>query len=158
VYAAADWIAVVVFAAPQAAPVIRAMAPTLLISAAAFPASALLRRELQFGLVQAAEVGSYVIGYLIVGVSCAFAGLGVWSLVFAWSPPAATSCAAMVLLAPQRPRLGQPLRRLPFTRFGVVVMLTNLLNWTIEQGTHLAVGRFFGAGALGQFTLSNNLV
>jgi PST family polysaccharide transporter len=28
----------------------------------------------------------------------------------------------------------------------------------IEQGTHVAAGRFFGAAALGQFTLSNNLV
>jgi PST family polysaccharide transporter len=158
VYMAADAIASAVFAAPQAAPVIRAMAPTLLISAATFPASALLRRELHFGLVQAAEVGSYVFGYLIVGVGCAFAGLGVWSLVFAWYAQTASACLAMIVFAPRRPRLGNPLARLPMTRFGVVIMLTNLLNWTIEQGTHVAVGRFFGASALGQFTMSNNLV
>ena len=158
VYAAADAIASGVFAAPQSAPVIRAMAPTLLISAAAFPVSALLRRELRFGAVQAAEVGSYVFGYLIVGIACAAAGLGVWTLVAAWYAQTLSSCVAMFVLAPQRPRWGNPLRRLPFARFGAVIMATNLLNWAIEQGTHVAVGRFFGPSALGQFTLSNNLV
>jgi PST family polysaccharide transporter len=158
VYLAADAIAGAVFAAPQAAPVIRAVAPMLLISAAVYPASALLRRDLHFGLVQGAEVGSYVFGYLIVGVGCAFAGLGVWSLVFAWYAQSASACLAMIVFAPRRPRLGNPLGQLVMTRFGVVIMFTNLLNWAIEQGTHVAVGRFFGATALGQFTMSNNLV
>ena len=158
IYATADVIAQQVFSTPQAGAVIRAMAPALLISAAAFPASALLRRELEFGVVQAAEVGSYVFGYLIVGLSCAFLGLGVWSLVAAWYAQSGSSCLAMYVFGRRRPRPGNPLRRLSISRFGAVIMLTNLLNWTIEQGTHVAVGRFFGAAALGQFTLSNNLV
>jgi lipopolysaccharide exporter len=158
IYVAADVIAQQVFSTPQAGAVIRAMAPTLLISAAAFPASALLRRELEFGIVQAAEVGSYVFGYLVVGLGCAFLGLGVWSLVAAWYAQSGSSCLALYVFGKHRPRPGNPLQRLSISRFGAVIMLTNLLNWTIEHGTHVAVGKFFGAAALGQFTLSNNLV
>ena len=112
IYATADVIAQQVFSTPEASAVIRAMAPALLISAAAFPASALLRRELEFGVVQAAEVGSYVFGYLIVGLSCAFLGLGVWSLVAAWYAQSGSSCLAMYVFGRQRPRPGNPLRRL----------------------------------------------
>jgi lipopolysaccharide exporter len=158
IYAAADVIAQQVFSTPQAGAVIRATAPVLLISAAALPVSALLRRELEFGVVQAAEVGSYVFGYLIVGLSCAFLGLGVWSLVAAWYAQSGSSCLAMYVFGHRRPRPGNPLRRLSISRFGGVIMVTNLLNWTIENGTHVAVGRFFGAAALGQFTISNSLV
>lgn len=158
VYWSADAIATGVFQTPQAGAVIRAMAPTLVLSAAALPASALLRRELEFGVVQGAEVGSYVFGYLIVGIACATFGLGVWSLVFAWYAQSATCCLALYLFARRRPWPGNPLRPLSISRFGAVIMMTNLLNWMIELSTHVAAGRFFGAAALGQFTMSNNLV
>jgi lipopolysaccharide exporter len=158
VYWSADAIASGVFQTPQAGAVIRAMAPTLLLSAAALPASALLRRELEFGLVQGAEVGSYVFGYLIVGIACATFGLGVWSLVFAWYAQSASCCVALYLFARKRPWPGNPLRPLSISRFGAVIMTTNLLNWMIDLSTHVAAGRFFGAAALGQFTMSNNLV
>ncbi len=158
VYAFADAIATGVFATPEAGAVIRAMAPTLIVSAAAVPASALLRRELEFGVVQAAEIGSYVFGYLVIGVGSAAWGLGVWSLVLAWYAQSTTSCLALYFFSRRRPWPGNPLRRLSISRFGAVIMMTNLLNWMIEQGTHVAAGRFFGAAALGQFTLSNNLV
>ena len=158
VYAFADTIANHVFATPEAGAIIRAMAPTLVVSAAAVPASALLRRELEFGVVQAAEIGSYVFGYLVVGVGSAASGFGVWSLVLAWYAQTTTCCLALYVFSRQRPWPGNPLRRLSISRFGTMIMTTNLLNWLIEQGTHVAVGRFFGAAALGQFTMSNNLV
>ena len=104
IYVAADVIAQQVFSTPQSGAVIRAMAPTLLISAAAFPASALLRRELEFGVVQAAEVGSYVFGYLVVGLGCAFLGLGVWSLVAAWYAQSGSSCLALYVFGSTGPR------------------------------------------------------
>ena len=158
IYAFADVIADVVFSTPEAGKLIRAMAPALLISAAAFPASALLRRDLEFKIIQVAELASYVFGYLIVGVTAAYFGMGVWSLVFAWYAQSASSCLAMYVFAPRPPTPGNPLRSLSITRFGVVIMVTNLLNWAIDNGTHVAVGRFFGPAALGQFALSNNLV
>jgi O-antigen/teichoic acid export membrane protein len=158
VYAFADTIAAGLFSTPEAGAVIRAMAPTLVVTAAAIPASALLRRELEFGVVQAAEIGSYVFGYLVVGVGSAASGLGVWSLVLAWYAQTTTSCVALYVFSRRRPWPGNPLRRLSISRFGAAIMTTNLLNWMIEQGTHVAAGRFFGAAALGQFTMSNNLV
>jgi lipopolysaccharide exporter len=156
--AAADTLAEHVFAAPQAAPILRAMSPSLLIAAAMFPASAMLKRQIEFKVIQISELVSYAIGYALVGITAAWHGWGAWSLVLAWYTQTGLACLFLHLNAPRSLAPGNPLRALPIAGFGVVVMFTNMLNWTIEYGTQLLIGRFFGAAALGQFTIANNLV
>ena len=154
----ADVIAVQIFAAPQAAPVLRAMAPTLLVGAATAVATASLSRDIEFKVIQLAGLGSYVIGYLVFGVAAAAQGAGVWSLVIAWHVQTVLACATMLWCSPQRLRPGNPFRALGIARFGAVVMVTNMINWVIDNGPHVAIGRWLGATALGQYTVSNNLV
>jgi PST family polysaccharide transporter len=151
-------IATQVFAAPQAAPVLRAMAPTLVVGAATAAATASLSRDIEFKVIQLAGLGSYVIGYLVFGVAAATLGLGVWSLVIAWHVQTVLACAAMLWFSPHRLRPGNPFRTLAIARFGAVVMVTNMVNWVIDNGPHVAIGRWLGATALGQYTVSNNLV
>lgn len=154
----ADVIAVQIFAAPQAAPVLRAMAPTLLVGAATAVATASLSRDIEFKVIQLAGLGSYVVGYLVCGVVAAAQGLGVWSLVIAWHVQTVLACAAMLWCSPQRLWPGNPFRALGIAGFGAVVMVTNMINWVIDNGPHVAIGRWLGATALGQYTVSNNLV
>lgn len=154
----ADVIAVHAFAAPQAAPVLRAMAPTLLVGAATAIATASLSRHIEFKVIQLAGLGSYVVGYLVFGLVAAAQGLGVWSLVVAWHTQTVLACAAMLWFSPHRVWPGNPFRALGIARFGVVVMVTNMVNWVIDNGPHVAIGRWLGATALGQYTVSNNLV
>lgn len=157
-YAGADLLAQHVFSAPQAAPVLRAMAPSLLIAAAMYPATAVLKRQIEFKLIQIGDLASYVVGYVFVGITAAWLGWGEWSLVMAWYTQTTLACLFLHAKATRSLAPGNPLRRLPLAGFGFVVMLTNILNWTIEYGTHLLIGRVFGAAALGQFTIANNLV
>lgn len=154
----ADVIAVKIFAAPQAAPVLRAMAPTLLVGAATAVATASLSRDIEFKVIQLAGLGSYVVGYLVFGLAAAAQGLGVWSLVIAWHVQTVLACAAMLWYSPQRLWPGNPFRALGIAGFGAVVMVTNMVNWVIDNGPHVAIGRWLGATALGQYTVSNNLV
>ena len=42
--------------------------------------------------------------------------------------------------------------------FGSVVMVTNMINWLIDNGPHVAIGRWLGPSQLGQYTIANNLV
>ncbi|MCW5662004.1 MAG: lipopolysaccharide biosynthesis protein [Burkholderiaceae bacterium] len=154
----ADGIAAYVFAVPQAADVIRAMAPTLVVGAVTAVATALLSRDIEFKVIQLAGLGSYVVGYLIVGVGAAMAGLGVWSLVLAWHVQTISACVVMVYFAPRVQLPGNPFRPLGIARFGSVIMVTNMINWLIDNSPHVAIGRWLGPSQLGQYTIANNLV
>ena len=154
----ADAIALHVFAAPQAAGVLRAMAPTLIVGAVTAVATALLSRDIEFKVIQLAGLGSYVVGYLIVGVGAAVYGLGVWSLVAAWHVYTVVACFVMLFFAPRAQFPGNPLKKLVIARFGAVIMFTNMINWLIDYGPHVAIGRWLGSSQLGQYTIANNLV
>ncbi len=158
VFLAADVIAKHVFSNPQAGPVLRAMSPTLVVAAVASAATAMLSRDLEFKVIQLAALGSYVIGYLVVGVAAALMGLGVWSLVLAWHVQTLLACLIMASRSPRSLRPGAPFRRLGIAAFGRVVMVTNVINWVIDNGPHTAIGRWLGPGALGLYTVSTNLV
>ncbi len=158
VYLAADLIAAHVFSNPQAAPVLRAMSPTLVVAAAASAATAMLSRDLEFKVIQLAALGSYVVGYLVVGIGAALMGLGVWSLVLAWHVQTLLACVIMARRSPRSLRPANPLRRIGVAAFGRVVMVTNVVNWVIDNGPHTAIGRWLGPGALGLYTVSTNLV
>jgi O-antigen/teichoic acid export membrane protein len=154
----AHWLATFLFEAPAAAPVIQATAPTFLITCLGAPAGAVLRRELRFKRLQAFQLMSYVVGYLLVGVGMALAGLGVWSLVGAWLAQCSVISAAQLLSVRGGLRLGNPLRRLDFTNFGLITLLTNLANWALDTATPALIGRIFGATALGLFNMASTLV
>ena len=158
VFALADLIALYVFSAPQAAPVLRAMAPTLVVGAMNAAATAMLSRDLEFKVIQMAALGSYVVGYLGVGVGAALMGMGVWSLVLAWHVQTILACGFMILRSPRSLKPSGPWRPLAIARFGSVVMVTNMVNWVIDNGPHTAIGRWLGASSLGLYTVSNNLV
>lgn len=154
----ADVIASHVFAAPQAAPVLRAMAPTLIVGAATAVATASLSRDIEFKVIQLAGLSSYVVGYLFVGVVAALNGMGVWSLVIAWHVQTVVACLAMFWYSPHRLVPGNPFRALGIARFGAVIMVTNMVNWVIDNSPHVVIGRWLGATQLGQYTVTNNLV
>lgn len=158
VFFLSDFIAGFIFATPRAAEVLRAMAPTLLVTAGTVAGSAMLTRELDFKTIQIALLGSYIIGYLVAGIGAALLGLGVWSLVIAWHVQTITACLFMLARSPRRLRLSSPLRHLPMANFGFVVMATHMTNWLIDNGPHTAIGRWLGASTLGLYTVANNLV
>lgn len=158
VFFLADVIAAQIFAAPKAASLLLAMAPTLVVGAATAAATAMLVRDIEFKVIQLAALASYVTGYLVVGIAAALMGLGVWSLVIAWHVQTITACVILVAKSPRTLLPANPLRRLRIANFGLVVMATNITNWIIDNGPHTAIGRWLGASTLGLYTVSNNLV
>ncbi|MCW5635525.1 MAG: lipopolysaccharide biosynthesis protein [Rubrivivax sp.] len=158
VFTLADTIATGIFANADAAPVLRAMAPTLVVGAMIAAATAMLSRDIEFKVIQLAALGSYVVGYLVVGIGAAMAGLGVWSLVLAWHVQTVLACVIMIARSPRPLWPGNPARPLPIAGFGRVVMVTNMVNWVIDNGPHTAIGRWLGAASLGLYTVANNLV
>lgn len=154
----AEWIATFLFNTPQAAPVLQAIAPSLIVSALSIPPAAMLKRELQFRALTLIGLGSYIFGYLFVGIGVALAGGGVWSLVAAWYAQNLTGCIAMNLVARGSLAWNSPFRLQKLGGFGGIIMVTYLINWVIDNATHFVVGRVFGPASLGAFTVANNLV
>lgn len=146
------------FGEPRVAEVSRGLSLVFILHALGVVPMSLLKRELTFKVVQGVQIVSYLIGFLIVGVSAAIYGAGVWSLVAAWL--AQTLTAALILNVMKRHNM-KPLLHLPDKQlrdFGVRVLFTNISNWAIENVDNLLVGKYFGPTALGLYSVSYNLV
>lgn len=146
----APWIAWV-FRQPETVPVIRALAAVFTLQAFGLTAANLLKRSLEFGRLQRAQVISYLAGYLALGLPLACCGFGVWSLIAAQLAQTFLLSAQLYLAVrhPIRPLLRLRYREL--NSFGSKVVGVNLANWTIGNVDTAVVGRAFGAVSLGLY-------
>ncbi|MBS0446507.1 MAG: oligosaccharide flippase family protein [Proteobacteria bacterium] len=121
---------------------------------------ALLRRDLAFKRLQAAQSGGYFLGFVVTGLLLAWLGGGYLALVGAWVVMALTSTIAMFAASGFRPRFGgaEAAQTREMTRFGYVVLATNLANWAVDNMPAVFMGRLFGASSLGRYMVAYNLV
>lgn len=146
------------FNEPRVVDVVRWLSLTCLLQAVTTPGTNLLRRNLDFRMINIIQILSYVIGYLLVGVTLAWMGAGVWALVSAWLAQAGSG---MVLTYLRSPHSLVPLlwyeggRR--STSIGVTVFFTNLCNWVLNNIDRLMLGRFLSAHHVGVYTIGYNL-
>jgi len=149
VYLLASWIARQ-FHDPSATPVIQAMSLIIVVQSLGLVSAALLRRRMQFKIVQYAALASYFSGYLLVGIPLAVIGAGVWSLVGA----SLCQCAlnSLLLYAAVRhslvPSFGLPDRTSAV--FGGTIVANNLVNWGHANLDNLAASQL-GPAALGLY-------
>ena len=146
------------FKEPRIAPVIAWMSVTCLLNALTAPGSSLLRRQLDFRWLNLIQVASYIVGYLLIGLTMAYAGAGVWTLVCAWLGQAVT---ALVLTYARtrfslRPLLWYEGARRS-THVGATVFVTNLCNWFLNNMDRVFLGRFLSAHAVGVYAVGYNL-
>lgn len=156
-YLVGPWVAVY-FREPRIGPVIAWMSLTCVLNALTATGSGLLRRQLDFRALNIIQLSSYIVGYLLIGLSMAYAGAGVWTLVAAWLGQAATA----LLLTYARTRFSlRPLlwyegaRR--STHVGLTVFVTNLCNWFLNNLDRVFLGRFLAAHAVGVYAVGYNL-
>ncbi len=144
---------------PDLEPVLRGVAILFPIVGLNTVAQSLLTRHLRFRLFVALDVGSYILGYAIVGVLLAWRGYGVWALVAANVSQVTLRLIAMYLvtLHPVRPTLDWR-RGADLLRFGFGHSLGQIGMVVSEQGDNLVVGRWLGAAALGVYGRAYNLM
>ena len=78
--------------------IVKVMALSFFITALSTTSSGLLKRDLNFRSIAVIEVTSYILGYLCIGITMAFLGYGVWSLVFAALKPGIFQCSYCIYL------------------------------------------------------------
>lgn len=132
-------------------PILRALAVVLFIKSSSQTATALLKRDLKFKLLQKTEIASYLIGYGVVGTSLALAGSGVWSLVTAQLTQSVLYAVVTWTLARHSLALhiGPEVREL--LRFGSQVLAANVVSWAIGALPTLLIGRELGVLSLGLY-------
>lgn len=139
----------------------------LIVLAATVPAGtlglttmALLKRDLRFGALHAAQTVAVIAGYLLAGIPLALAGAGVWALVIAQVVQVLTLLAATWALSrPPAPR-PRPWPDMPAARTWPVACL-NVVNWSLGAAETALIGRLAGTEALGIYnrlmSISGNL-
>lgn len=144
---------------PEVVPLIRVLALTLVLNGAGITAKGLLRRDLRFRAVAAVEGGSYAFGYMLVGVTAALLGAGVWSLVAAAVAQSALLFVIAYALAPHpvAPRLGGR-ELVDLYSFGGRVSVIGFVEFLGENLDTFAIGALAGPAPLGQYNRALLLV
>ncbi|WEF35677.1 oligosaccharide flippase family protein [Pseudoduganella chitinolytica] len=98
------------FKEPRIVDIVRWLSLTCVLNAVTTPGTNLLRRKLDFRMINIIQIVSYVVGYLLVGITLAWLGAGVWALVGAWLSQAAAGLVMTYIRSPHsiKPLLWYP--------------------------------------------------
>ena len=147
------------FKKPEAETVFAWLAIVSLLNALAAPSTNLLKKRLDYKALQLAQLSSYTLGYVCVGIPLAMSGYGISSLLAAWLVQSVTNLG--FLYAPVRHPLSFKLLTAgsgKMLRYGGTVFATNVINWLLTTADKVMIGRFFPASIVGLYTTSFNLV
>lgn len=136
--------------------VFRYTAPSYLFLGFFAISQAKLRAELRFREIQISITGAYLIAYLTVGVSMAYAGFGVWALVTAWYVQTILQVVIGHYYSPHSLRLTNPFQPTKSGPIGRQVAGINVLNWAVDNSGGVFVGSL-GASSLGNFNAASML-
>jgi O-antigen/teichoic acid export membrane protein len=128
------------------------------ISSAGLVHNALLTRNMAFRGLAIADIASAVGGYL-VAIPCAFAGFGVWSLVFASLANAIISTACYMFMSGWTPRLRFDFAEIrSIAHFSLNLSGFGLVNYFARNADNIVVGRYLGKVSLGVYQMAYTLM
>jgi len=152
----APWMAAY-FSEPMVTPVLRWLGLSFTINALGAVHSRLLVRELDYRRKIVPDLGNTVVKG-VASIGLAFAGYGVWALVFGQLLGSLASVILLWIVLPWRPRLS--INRSiagSLIRFGTSIILGDALSAVIDNTASTIVGRLFGADKLSIYTLAYRL-
>lgn len=146
------------FDAPDAAPVVRALAIVLAVGGLTQVQHALLRRSMRFDAVAAVEmVSALTTGVLSIGL--ALGGAGVWAMVWGNVVGATAGAATAWVRSGWTPTLELSVRRLrEIAGFSLHTAGYNLMTFLLQNTDKIMVGRWLSATSLGVYTLAQRTI
>jgi len=147
------------FKTADVVPVLRALSFLFLFSGLSTTARAVLQRRLDFRSLFWTELGSYFLGYAILGIGMALLGCGVWALVWASIVQAAVKTVMILWFWGQVPKLGFAVEKAKsLISFGAGNSLIRIVLYGGQNVDYTVVGRCLGAEALGLYTRAYQLM
>lgn len=152
----APWVAAF-YEQPMLRPLLRVLSIVLVINAFGLVQSVLLRKALDFKTeTKVSLVASLLSG--IIGVTMAYWGFGVWSLVTQQFSAAAFRTSLLWFYTIWRPNWMFSLQSLQaMFGFSSKLLCTSLLNTIFNNIYYLVIGKLFSPMALGYYTRADNL-
>jgi len=115
-------------------------------------ATGILRRKLDFRTLALIEIGSYVVGYGLVGLPAAWAGAHAWALVAATLVAALLGTTVGGIVTLRVVRLGhEKVQRHHFLSFGGRFALIGFLEFLSSSFDTVVIGKFLGPAAAGLY-------
>jgi len=143
---------------PGVVTVTRVLSLTFVVGGLTATTQGLLRRRFAFRAIALTEIGSYVLGYALVGLILAFSGFGAWSLVAASLGQGALAAAAYTLLTRSDVGFGLSVRSFKAIYwFGGRVSLIGFGEFIGSNLDTLWTGHYLGSRATGLYTRATNL-
>lgn len=143
----------------RATELVQALAIICLLNALAAPSLNLLKRQLDFRRIQLAQISSFIAGYVCIGIPLALYGSQAWALVAAWLVQA----SLFLILAYAATR--HPISLLvqyegarSLSSYGATVLITNLVNWLINNIDRIIIGRLFSSREIGLYATTYNML
>jgi O-antigen/teichoic acid export membrane protein len=149
----------ILFHAPGLASILRGLGFSFLFSGWSMTSLGLLHRALRFRELSVISVGSYLFGYLVVGVGLALLGAGVWSLVAATVTSAAIQAVWLYAIVrhPLRPvRHWRPYRAV--CGYGARLSVAHVLDYLGANLDTFTVARIASTAVVGQYSRAYYLV
>lgn len=145
------------FKDPAIIPVLRWMGLTFVLQAMSSVHISRLKKDLDYKRKFIPDMGNSIVKG-VVSIGLAFAGYGVWSLVFGQLAGIAASLILVWIILPWRPRLTVN-RDVAggLIRFGATVTGDDILNQITDNIDYIIVGRVFGLVPLSVYTLAYRL-
>jgi len=143
---------------PQVAPVVVALATTLLVNGISTQFRAGLMRRMRFTRVAGIDLLSLVLG-VVTALVAAFAGLGYWALVLQELVRTTVACLGVVVSArwvPGLPHRHAPMRGL--LTFGANLLGTYLVVYASRNVDSVVIGARFGPASAGLYNRAFNLM
>jgi lipopolysaccharide exporter len=147
------------FSKPEAEFIFRWLSLIILINTWTALSINLLKKSLNYKVLQVSELCSYFLGFGCIGIPMAIAGYGGASLVAAWLAQAASNL--VILYSQVRHPVTFRFRTAGgslMLRYGVTVLGTNLINWLLSGADKILVGRIFPSSVVGLYTTAFNFV
>jgi len=132
--------------------IIRIISLSIPIGSFGLTAHSLLERNLRFKELFLVSFGSYLFGYVPVGIIMAVFDYGAWSLVAALLTQTVLACILLLRICPHSfiPSLAWR-ELLELLTYGGGHTLSKIFNFGAQKGDYFVVGRFLGAEVLGMY-------
>jgi O-antigen/teichoic acid export membrane protein len=143
---------------PRVTEVLRVLALTFIISGFSIAHKAILEKKIAFNILAKIEIIAVLLAS-ITGISSAFFGLGVWSLVIQTVVIVSITSILLWSASQWKPQFVFCLSDLKeVSSYSLNLAGFNIFNYFVRNGDYILIGKFLGSQDLGYYTLAYRLM
>ena len=140
-------------------PLIRCLGFSALITKLSIVSRSRIERDMRFDILMWVDVGSYLLGYALVGIVMAILGYGAWAIVMGKLTQCSLQTLCLLLIRPNsiKPIFSGYVYKELLT-YGGGLTLARMFDNMASQGDYFIIGRFLGSAPLGIYDRASSIM